>query len=53
MIVFGSFLAGAIISLLIPVGAFVAVLVWYLRSLGQVRGGGESGSEPPGPQGTS
>ena len=50
MIVFGSFLAGSIISLLIPVGVFLAILVWYLRSVGQVPGGGDSHSESPGPQ---
>ena len=49
MIVIGSFLAGAIISLLIPVGVFIAVLVWHVRSLGRVPGG-ESRPEPPGPQ---
>jgi hypothetical protein len=48
MIVFGSFLAGAIISLLIPVGVFLAVLVWHVHSMGRVPAA-ESTHEPPTP----
>lgn len=51
MIVFGSFLAGAIISLLIPVGVFLAVLVWHVLSLGRVpapESMRESPAPPPG-----
>ena len=52
MIVFGSFLAGAIISLVIPVGVFLAVLVWHVLSLGRVPGAEprrESPTPPPAP----
>jgi hypothetical protein len=51
MIVFGSFLAGAIISLLIPVGVFLAILAWYVHSMGRVARvpAGESARESPTP----
>jgi hypothetical protein len=49
MIVVGSFLAGAIISLLIPAGVFLAVLAWHVHAVGRVPGG-EPRPEPGSPE---
>ena len=36
ILVFGSFLAGSLISLLIPVGLLIAIAVWHTRSFMRV-----------------
>ena len=41
-----SFLAGSLLSLLLPVGVLIALVVWYVRSVGRVPG--ERADQPPG-----